>query len=150
VRTHVLERQQWIDRPIFRVFEFFSRAENLAQITPPWMHFELRTPGEIPMCSGTRIDYRIKLSGIPMSWRTRIEAWDSGSGFIDIQERGPYRRWEHHHRFRTMAGGTLMSDCVYYALPFGWVGEAAHWLGVRRTLDAIFDYRFAKVQEIYE
>jgi ligand-binding SRPBCC domain-containing protein len=149
VRTHVLERQQWIDQPLGCVFEFFSRAENLARITPPWMHFELRARGPIEMRSGARIDYRIKLWGVPMSWRTRIEKWDNGSGFVDVQERGPYRQWEHHHSFSSMAGGTLMSDRVNYCLPMGLIGEAAHGLGIRRTLDAIFDYRFASVREIY-
>jgi ligand-binding SRPBCC domain-containing protein len=149
VRGHVLERQQWIDRPLESVFEFFSRAENLGRITPSWMHFELRTGGAIQMRSGTRIDYRIKLWGVPMSWRTRIEEWDDGSGFTDVQERGPYRRWEHHHCFSPMAGGTLMSDRVNYCLPIGWIGEAAHGLFVRRALDAVFDYRFTKVGEIH-
>jgi len=149
VQSYVLERQQWIDRPLDEVFEFFSRAENLARLTPPWMHFDLRTPGPIPMRSGTRIDYRIRLGGVPLSWRTAIEHWEPGAGFVDVQERGPYDFWEHRHQFRALAGGALMTDRIRYRLPFGWIGRLAHALFVRRALDAIFDFRFAQIREIY-
>ena len=32
---HVLHREQVLDAPLERTFEFFSRAENLEAITPP-------------------------------------------------------------------------------------------------------------------
>jgi ligand-binding SRPBCC domain-containing protein len=148
VRTHTLERQQWIGRPLEEVFDFFSRAENLALITPPWMYFDLKTPVPIEMSSGTRIEYRISLLGVPMRWRTLIGHWSPGSGFSDFQERGPYAWWEHHHKFHPMGGGVLMTDRVSYRLPFGWIGLVAHWLVVRRALDAIFDFRFERIEEI--
>ena len=148
MRTHTLERQQWIGRPLEEVFDFFSRAENLALITPPWMDFDLKTPIPIEMRLGTRIDYRISLIGVPMRWRTLIDRWNPGSGFSDVQERGPYAWWEHRHEFHPMGGGVLITDRVSYRLPFGWIGLVAHWLVVRRALDGIFDFRFGRIQEI--
>ncbi len=148
MRTHILERQQWIGRPLEEVFDFFSQAENLTLITPPWMYFDLKTPIPIEMRSGTRIDYRISLLGVPMRWRTLIGQWKPGSGFSDFQESGPYAWWEHRHEFHPMGGGVLMTDRVSYRLPFGWIGRVAHWLVVRRALDAIFDFRFERIQEI--
>lgn len=150
MRLHRLERQQWLAQPLSRVFDFFSRAENLGRITPPWMGFELRTPTPIDMHAGARIDYRIRLAGVPISWRTRIDAWEPGVRFVDSQERGPYRHWEHLHEFVEHAGGVLMTDRVDYALPFGWIGEAAHVLFVRATLSAIFDYRYAACAKLLE
>lgn len=149
MRTHRLERQQWIDRPIEVVFDFFSRAENLGRITPPWMHFDLRSATPIEMRAGTRIDYRIRLAGIPMRWRTRIDAWEPGVRFVDVQEKGPYRLWEHVHEFASRGGGVLMTDRVDYALPLGALGELVHALAVRATLGAIFDYRFLRIRETY-
>jgi ligand-binding SRPBCC domain-containing protein len=149
MRTYTLERQQWIDRPIGEVFDFFSRAENLAAITPPWLGFDLRTPVPIEMRTGARIEYRIALAGVPLSWRTRIEEWKPGVRFVDLQERGPYRLWEHLHEFDSMGGGVLMRDRVRYALPFGLLGRVAHTLAVRAALNAIFDYRYDRIGEIH-
>lgn len=149
MKTYVLERQQWLDRPIEQVFDFFSRAENLATITPPWLGFDLRTPVPIEMRTGARIEYRIKLAGVPVSWRTRIEEWKPGVRFVDVQERGPYRLWEHLHEFDSMGGGVLMRDRVRYALPLGPVGRVVHRLAVHATLHSIFDYRYHRIREIH-
>jgi ligand-binding SRPBCC domain-containing protein len=150
MQLYRLERQQWIDRPLDRVFDFFSRAENLDRITPAWMHFEIRTEVPIEIFTAARIEYRIRLAGVPMSWRTRIEEWEPGMRFVDVQERGPYQHWEHLHSFTPKAGGVLMTDRVDYALPLGLLGRAAHALLLRATLAAIFDHRYQRIREIFE
>ena len=101
------------------------------------------------MRAGALIDYRIKLFGVPLRWRTRIEAYERETRFVDVQLRGPYRLWEHTHEFRDAPGGTLMTDRVDYAVPFGIAGEAARLLFVRRTLERIFDYRGDTIAEIF-
>jgi hypothetical protein len=79
-------------------------------------------------------------------WLTRIETWEPGRRFVDVQLAGPYALWHHTHEFEALADGrTLMHDVVRYALPFGPLGELAHALFVRRELEAIFDYRHAEV-----
>ncbi len=59
---------------------------------------------------------------------------------MDVQERGPYRLWEHTHRFSADGEGTRVADEVRYALPLHPVGELAHPL-VRRQLERIFAWR---------
>ena len=71
MRTYVLEREQWIPRPLPEVFGFFAQAENLGRITPPWLHFRIHSPTPIAMETGTLIDYTIRLAGVPMRCRTR-------------------------------------------------------------------------------
>jgi ligand-binding SRPBCC domain-containing protein len=148
--VHVLERQQWIDAPLAELFDFFARAENLERITPAWLHFEIRTASPIEMGRDTRIDYRIRLAGMPLRWRTRIEAWEPPSCFVDRQEKGPYRLWMHLHAFEPVGRGVLMTDRVRYALPLGPLGRAAHGLAVRASLAAIFDHRYERIREIFE
>jgi ligand-binding SRPBCC domain-containing protein len=128
--------------PPEEVFPFFGDALNLEAITPPWLGFRVVTPGPIEMEPGARIEYRLRLHGIPIRWRTTIAVWDPPHRFVDVQLSGPYRMWHHTHDFEPAAdGGTLMRDTVRYALPFGPLGAAAHRLLVRRDLEAIFDYR---------
>jgi ligand-binding SRPBCC domain-containing protein len=40
-----------------------------------------------------------------------------------------------------MRAGTLIRDCVRYALPLGPIGAVAHAVLVRRDLARVFDYR---------
>jgi ligand-binding SRPBCC domain-containing protein len=140
---HVLEREQIIRRPRAGVFEFFSDARNLELITPTFLNFRILTPTPIDMKEGALIDYRIRLFGIPVKWRTRIDAFEPGRRFIDRQLSGPYRTWIHLHEFSDVDGGkaTKMIDRVDYEVPFGPVGSVARALFVRRTLDRIFDHR---------
>jgi ligand-binding SRPBCC domain-containing protein len=87
------------------------------------------------------IDYRIRVSGVPMMWRTRITSWEPDTRFVDTQESGPYRSWYHEHTFRAEGDCTVMEDRVYYAPPFGLLGRLAHVLVVKRMLLGIFQYR---------
>jgi ligand-binding SRPBCC domain-containing protein len=138
---YLLERAQFIPRAVGEVFDFFSRAENLEALTPPFLNFKITTPAPIRMEEGALIDYQLRLFGVPFGWRTRIESWDPGRGFVDTQLEGPYRLWHHTHRFFAVDGGTLMVDRVLYSLPLGPLGWMAHAVSVRRTLDRIFAYR---------
>jgi ligand-binding SRPBCC domain-containing protein len=140
-RIHLLEREQRIGLPRERVFEFFGDALNLEAITPPWLGFEVTTPRPIAMGPGARIDYRLRLHGVPVRWQTRIEVWEPPIRFVDVQVRGPYSLWEHTHEFEDEGGTTLIRDRVRYSLPLGPLGELAHRAIVRRDLARIFDHR---------
>lgn len=146
---HTLHATQFIARPVEVVFDFFSGAENLGRITPPGMGFELLT-ADTSMRAGLTIDYRIRpLLGIPTRWRTEIATYEPPVRFIDLQARGPYRRWEHVHTFRSVDGGTLIEDEVVYELPFGPLGEIAHRLIVRGELRRIFRHRARTIAAIF-
>ena len=147
--THQLERVTVIPRARAEVFEFFADARNLEKLTPPFLRFRILTPGPIPMAAGTRIDYSIRLNGIPMRWKTLIEEYVENEHFIDLQLSGPYRLWRHLHRFRDTDQGTEMYDRVDYQLPFGPLGEIAHAVFVRRQLDTIFNYRAQVMAECF-
>jgi ligand-binding SRPBCC domain-containing protein len=141
-RVHILERQQRVELPISQSFAFYGDARNLERITPPWLGFEVTTPGPIQMGMGTLIEYRLKLHRVPVRWRTRIAAWEPPRRFVDVQVRGPYSLWEHTHEFEEDGpAATIIRDRVRYAIPFGLLGELADRLLVRRDLKQIFDYR---------
>ena len=150
MKTYLLERKQWISRSLSETFDFFARAENLGRITPPWLHFRIRSQLPIQMRVGARIDYTIRLAGIPLRWRTRIAAWEPERRFVDVQERGPYALWEHTHLFEPRKSGVLMTDSVRYALPLGWLGRITNAVAVRFALASIFDYRFQTIRALLD
>jgi ligand-binding SRPBCC domain-containing protein len=149
VKVHLLERSQRIARPPEEVFAFFSDAHNLEAITPDWLRFRIVTPGRIEMAPGALIEYRLRLHGLPIRWLTRIEEWEPGRRFVDVQVRGPYALWHHTHEFETDGdGATVVRDRVSYALPLGPLGELARSAFVARDLDRIFDHRVASVSKV--
>jgi ligand-binding SRPBCC domain-containing protein len=143
-----LEREQFLPAPPERVFPFFADAHNLEAITPAWLGFRVLTPAPIEMATGARIEYRLRLAGIPVRWRTVIREWKPGEGFVDEQEQGPYALWRHEHRFVPVGAGTLMTDRVRYRLPLGLLGRIAHVVAVKAALATIFDHRFARIREL--
>jgi ligand-binding SRPBCC domain-containing protein len=148
VRIHLLERSQRVEVPGEQAFAFYGDALNLEPLTPPWLHFEVTTPGELTFQPGTLLDYRLRLHGVPVRWRTRIETWEPPARFVDTQVRGPYSLWEHTHIFEPDGtGATVIHDRVRYAIPLGPLGAIAHRLFVRRDLERIFDYRRDAVAE---
>jgi ligand-binding SRPBCC domain-containing protein len=148
--VHRLERRQFVARPLDEVFAFFAEARNLERITPPWLSFRVLTPDPVQMAVGTIIDYRLRLHGIPLGWTSQIEVWEPGRQFVDRSIRGPFSLWHHRHRFSESGEGTIVSDEVHYASPFGALGEIAAQLVVARDLDRIFAHRRDAVVRILE
>ena len=152
MKEHELRREQVLEVPIEQAFEFFSRAENLEAITPPWLRFRITSPTPIEMHAGTVIRYRLALRRVPISWLTRIEEWDPPHRFVDKQLRGPYGLWHHTHTFESIDEGarTLMTDIVRYGQRFGPAGELAQKLFVERDVERIFDYRREEIAKLIE
>ncbi|MBX3390279.1 MAG: SRPBCC family protein [Phycisphaeraceae bacterium] len=113
----ILEISQELPLPLDSVFPFFAAPENLEAITPPWLNFRILTPRPIQMKQGARIDYSIRLRGIPLRWRTEITLFEPPHRFVDLQVRGPYSFWEHTHTFAATSTGTRIMDRVCYLPP---------------------------------
>jgi ligand-binding SRPBCC domain-containing protein len=145
MRVRNFESQLWLPQPRGRVFAFFSDAQNLDLITPPWLHFKTITSGQSEMREGMVVNHRLRLHGFPLRWRSKITDWDPPSCFVDEQVRGPYRLWIHEHRFEERDGGTLVHDHVRYAVLFDFV---IHRFLIRPDIDRIFAYREKKLREI--
>lgn len=141
---YTLRREVWVPAKRDEVFAFFADARNLEQMTPHWLEFKILTPAPIVMRPGTMIDYRIRIRGLPIRWRTEIEVWNPPVRFVDTQVRGPYRRWHHTHEFVEVDGGTLCRDEVEY-WPIG--GAVVNFLFVRRDVRKIFDFREQRLRE---
>ncbi|MFN0247362.1 MAG: SRPBCC family protein [Kofleriaceae bacterium] len=146
---YILERTLVVPHPRDELFPFFADAANLERLTPAFLGFTILTPLPIVMHAGTLIDYRIRLSGIPMRWRTLIESFDPPHRFVDRQLEGPYKLWHHTHTFREVPGGTELGDRVQYELPLGPLGRLAHAVMVERQLKTIFDYRTKVMTEMF-
>ena len=149
MKTYTFETQTILNKPIHEVFPFFANAENLDKVTPPWLKFEILTPLPIEMKVGIQVDYRLRLHGLPIRWRSEITEWDPPHKFTDIQIKGPYRFWKHEHLFSAESDRTRMIDQVEYSIP-GWIfSPIVHSLFVNHDIEKIFAYREKTFQNIF-
>jgi len=138
-----------IESKIDNVFEFFCNAENLQKLTPPSLDFKIITKIPFKLKKGSIIDYRIKLYGVALKWKTEITNWDPPYRFEDSQLKGPYKIWKHSHIFNPIGNKTEMIDIVKY-IPKGWPFTfLINNLFVKKEIEKIFYYRTQKIIEIF-
>jgi ligand-binding SRPBCC domain-containing protein len=147
VTTFRLQTRIRLLRPRSDVFPFFADAYGLERLTPSWLRFTVTTPPPIAMRPGALIDYRLRIRGVPVRWRSEITAFEPPARFVDEQRRGPYRFWIHEHTFvEDGPEATLASDRVDYDVPGG---ALVHRLLVAGELRRIFRYRQEVLGQIF-
>jgi ligand-binding SRPBCC domain-containing protein len=145
-----LERSQTVPAKLDEVWDYFSRPENLNELTPPDMDFEIVHFDGEAMYAGQLIEYRVRFMPLLRSrWLTEIAHVREQSYFVDEQRIGPYRFWYHEHLFRPVDSGTEIGDRVSYGLPFGPLGALVHAVWVQQRLEGIFDYRAEKIAQLF-
>jgi ligand-binding SRPBCC domain-containing protein len=150
-KVYSLKSIQRIPIPLAQAWDFFSKPDNLKEITPGNMGFVIISEhhgGQ--MYAGQVIEYKVRpLLGIPLYWMTEITHVQDQQFFVDEQRFGPYSLWHHQHHFKAIPGGVEMTDIVHYKLPLWFLGDIANALFVKKQLQGIFDYRFKKVEELF-
>jgi ligand-binding SRPBCC domain-containing protein len=122
-------------------FAYLSDAANLTTAMPAWLRLEVRTPLPIAMDVGTVIEYRLRIYGVPVPWRSEFTVWEPPHRFAYEQRRGPFRRWMHEHVFQPDdEGGVCIRDDVDYAVPGGRIIDR---LIVSGLLERLFRHRAA-------
>ncbi|MCU0394425.1 MAG: SRPBCC family protein [Chitinophagaceae bacterium] len=134
-----------------QAWDFFSKPDNLKDITPSNLGFHIRSKHHgARMYPGQIIEYTVSpVLGIPLYWMTEITHVEDFRYFVDEQRFGPYSLWHHQHHFRAVDGGVEMTDIVHYKLPLWFLGDLAQVLFVRRQLEGIFTFRFRKAEELF-
>jgi ligand-binding SRPBCC domain-containing protein len=144
-----LRCSQWVPHRVDTVFPFFASVQNLERLTPDFLHFRIRRAPDEALRAGSTIDYRLRLHGVPVWWRTVIDEWAPGRRFVDRQVRGPFRRWYHVHEFETDGAGTLIVDTVdfdLYCRPL-FHTPALGW--IESDLRSIFDHRHREIATVF-
>lgn len=140
--------KQWLPASEAEIWQFMSVAENLQQITPPWLNFSIHSKSTPEIIDGCNIEYRLRFRGLPMKWRSLISEWHPQKEFVDEQLSGPYHTWVHRHRFSALGNGTLIEDFVDYQLPLFPFSLLALPI-VQSDLNRIFEYRTKTLTKLF-
>jgi ligand-binding SRPBCC domain-containing protein len=150
MKIYTLHSKQNLPISIETAWEFLSSPKNLKIITPDYMGFKTLSGDEKEMFAGQIIQYIVTpVLGIPMKWVTEITHVADKKYFVDEQRFGPYALWHHKHFLKEIPGGVEMEDIVDYKVPMGILGQMVHPFLVKPKLKEIFDYRRAKLIELF-
>ncbi len=175
---YTFSAEQWLPFPVEVVFAFFANPDNLPRLMPRWQHAHIDQahfapppprPPASPVLPGkvAGADTRMTLSfrAVPLlplrlRWDALISEFSWNDHFCDVIDgRGPFRSWRHCHWLqpqadprplgnRSTAAGTLLTDSVEYALPFGVLGQLAHKIAVRHQIGRIFRFRHRMTNQL--
>lgn len=143
MKLHHKRYSQFLPISLNEAWDFFSAPQNLNEMTPDNMRFEMLTQNITKMYAGQIIQYNITpFPWVKMGWVTEITQVEDNRYFIDEQRFGPYAFWHHQHIFEKKNGGVLMTDILHYRVPLGIVGKLVNALFIQHKVGAIFDHRF--------
>lgn len=147
MKIYHLRTELWLPQSRAEIFQFFADPKNLERLTPHWLRFEIINEAPQLMRAGARLEYRLRIHGVPIKWQSEISVWNPPHRFVDRQTKGPYHFWEHEHSFSEHQGGTLVNDNVRYSV-FG--GALVNRFFVAPDLDRIFNYRHTALKAIFK
>lgn len=158
--------QQWVPFRLEVVFAFFANPRNLPRLMPESSQTRINDLRIVPpnehaapaataleIVAGTGSEMVVSFRPVPWlplrtSWLARIVDFQLNSYFCDSQVRGPFAYFHHCHRVRAEmqsgAPGTLVTDEIEYALPFGVLGRLGTGV-VHRQLEQSFAERQARL-----
>jgi ligand-binding SRPBCC domain-containing protein len=153
---YIIERRVWLPRPRPEVFAFFAVPRNIARVQPEWARPTWLSEPPPRLDAGALLDFTIRMAGVPLRLRVMVREFDPPFRFVDVQLWGPFARWEHRHRFLEGpmqegpgAVGTWIEDRVTYRLPWGPLGRGVHAVGAGRRIAALFEFREARLRELF-
>lgn len=91
---------------------------------------------------GARTVLRVRIGPAWVRWSALHRDYFAGRQFVDEQVEGPFSHWMHLHRFEADAGGgSVLTDRIEFAPPFGTVGAATGMWVARPRIERMLAYR---------
>ncbi|HVA18529.1 MAG TPA: SRPBCC family protein [Candidatus Dormibacteraeota bacterium] len=138
-----------IDASAEKLFEWHAQPGALERLTPPWEQIEILEPAP-GIHDGSRGAFRVRVGTFRVRWEFEHRGYIEGRQFQDFQRSGPFRRWEHTHRFIPDGPAACwLEDRIEYEVPMGTLGSfLAGWF-VKRKLRKLFAYRHRVTSEAF-
>ncbi|MEZ5980505.1 MAG: TIGR01777 family oxidoreductase [Planctomycetota bacterium] len=134
------EKTTSVDASVEELFDWHTRPGALTRLLPPFEGARIEGEDRGPV-AGERVELEVPVGPIGTRWVARIERVERPTGFVDVQESGPFASWRHEHRFEHAASGAVMRDHIEYELPVASVSRPIVGGFVERKLERGFRYR---------
>lgn len=137
------EVAETVSLSVDEVWKAHEDVRLLERIAPPFPSIRLEDSNLI--CGlGTQFTLRVELLGVGIDWQVKITRWDPPVCFIDEQVNGPFKYWEHTHRFMPMtANSTRVVDTVKFEFNPLLDGTLIRW-----GLETMFKRRMQNLKQV--
>lgn len=130
------------------VYRFHAEPGALRRLTPPWEKAQVVAETGSFETPGSRVTLRVSVGPFRQDWIAEHVAVEPNRMFKDVMRTGPFRKWEHTHRFIPETDhSSWLEDTVEYEFPLGGLGELFGSTYTRRRLERMFHYRHAVTRE---
>ncbi len=157
----VFQRSVQLPVSVQEAFAYHERPGALLRLVPPWENVRIEQSDD-SLEVGSRVVLLTRILGIPLRWTALHTRYEPPRLFCDHQESGPFRVWQHEHRFEPVhsapadlsdgadPSGTpvkaaepysKLTDTVQYQLPGALIGRLLGSSFARKTLERMFEYR---------
>ncbi|MCD6586202.1 MAG: TIGR01777 family oxidoreductase [Desulfobacteraceae bacterium] len=145
MKKNIFSKSCEINAPAEDVFKWHARPGAIERLSPPWDPLEIisQTEGMTGgISTGAEVKMKLKAGPIPIKWHARHVDYQEYRLFKDIQLSGPFSKWNHTHRFKSLEQSKcILEDSIEYALPLHPFGTAVMGTFVEKKLKQIFTYR---------
>jgi len=132
-----------VNAPLSDVAEFHKDTRALRELTPPPLTVTLNN-GE-PFDEGSVADFTLGMGPVSVHWVAVHSEVTEQNGFVDTQEEGPFRSWQHHHLFHAVDDRTTEVIDEIEA-EYGSAISRFMWL----NLPLLFAYRSRQTKKMLE
>ncbi|QDU37450.1 Polyketide cyclase / dehydrase and lipid transport [Maioricimonas rarisocia] len=131
----VFEHRQAIPRPVETVFDFFTRTENLMELSSPDMGLMFTSAPDV-ITQGARLEFRVQGFGQVREIIHEVVEFERPRRFREEMVDGPMPRWVHEHVFEAVDGEAVVYDRIDFEPPGGILGI---FLTENKILDSLED-----------
>jgi uncharacterized protein (TIGR01777 family) len=126
------------------LFNWHEHPGAFQRLNPPFMPVRvLHDDGSLR--DGAAVTIRVPDRTAGIRWRLEHFGYKVNDQFCDRQTAGPFRSWEHCHRFQDMGEQTcLLEDIIRYAWPADPLTGRLADLLFRKTLNRLFRFRHTR------
>ena len=119
------------------LYDWHARPGALDRLTPPWT--DLTVVSFDGLHEGARARLKVGIGPVRRTWVAEHRNVEPGTGFDDVQVKGPFRTWEQRHRMEPgdAPGTSAMHDRLRVEMPVGSLGESI----AQGQIDRMFAYR---------
>lgn len=138
-----------VNAPLKRVAAFHRSTDILPRLTPPPLIMQVHRFE--PLAEGSTADFTLWFGPIPIHWVAVHTEVNFPYSFLDTQQEGPLKVWQHTHRFTPIGDMlTRVSDHIEYEHYPGPKGMLSRLLFPKAGLLALFKYRKAVTRFMVE
>jgi hypothetical protein len=142
----VFEKRSTMPVPVDELYAWHARPGAFERLAPPWQRLRVvERSGTI--ADGDRLVMEFGVGPVKRRWVALHRDHVAGRGFTDVQQDGPFARWEHRHTFLPDGDDfSVLEDHVDYVLPGPDSATKAAAGAAERRLRRLFEFRHQRTR----